>query len=183
MKATCIAKFVVPVLVFLCTTRSCLLEVLLVKSTWLYKAPRNELPLFVKPFWHCISYPRRIQPWGGPKTVCTQHFTLAHFHTGPYFPGFKLHISRTPQGFTTYPFSRAGVATPRGLPVTIMWKGQPLIPGGQECPNGLSRIKQKVTQRACRVFIFPRKIASNVKRTEGEVGLTLPRNFLRIGFV
>ncbi len=90
-------------------------------SAWLLRAQTYRLmSRSHKPFSHCISYPRGIQPWGGPRSLFTPGlprctFTLSR--QGSYTTGFRLHVSRIPRGFTAYPYSRAGVAIPRGMPI------------------------------------------------------------------
>ncbi len=54
---------------------------------------------------------------GRPREFFTPRLPCCTFTLCPYSMGFRLHVSRIPQGFTAYPYSGAGVAIPRGMPI------------------------------------------------------------------
>ena len=64
----------------------------------------TDLKQHLQPFSHCFSYPRRIQPRGGPWSFFTPRlpqcsFTLSQpvYFLGPYSPGFRTHVSHYDQ--------------------------------------------------------------------------------------
>ncbi len=76
---------------------------------------------YSSPF-HVVSlYPCEKQPWEAPGIFLPHSYFSALSQCpclGPcYSMGLQLHVSRIPQGFTAYPYSRAGVAIPRGMPI------------------------------------------------------------------